>query len=460
MKELKSMKKNIFSRLAIFMLLLIMAVFPMSACDIGGEDEDNDPDLLARPIQITIGVQDNSSELSIIRSFIKPFVNSQEEINVVIQRMAGNVDTVMKNYINTNSMPDMVWTGSDLHSKYSGNGYFEDLSVWDANDDTFSFTDLQDKSVESAKIKPTESGIYFMPRDYNKVVVFYNKDAFDSAGLTYPTNDWEWDDFLEVCKTLREKMDADTDPRNGLSRASFPVDAELTWSPVHDGIMQSYGAKWANEDQTAGFDSDEARAAFTSMRDLVQNKYAVDPNLKQAGTNLFAARQAAMWFSVRPNLQVCLSKNINVDFVAFPKIGDDPKVTAGCSGYAMSSTSKNKEACWEFLKFVVSEEGQESFGNTQNAVPVLKALQNKGTWMETEGLNGVKLNHSAFTEFSDRDINGNYLSNLPYDKHVEANEIFGTVVGDVVGKEFDSTTNLDSIIAKHLQTYKDKVYNY
>ncbi len=53
------------------------------------------------------------------------------------------------------------------------------------------------------------TAVYALPRGYSPVVLAYNKDLFDRAGLSYPTDDWTWDDFLHLAHQLTRDVDGD-----------------------------------------------------------------------------------------------------------------------------------------------------------------------------------------------------------------------------------------------------------
>ncbi len=48
-----------------------------------------------------------------------------------------------------------------------------------------------------------------IPQNLSSLVVYYNKNLFDQAGLDYPKDDWTWDDFQATAKALT--LDADND---------------------------------------------------------------------------------------------------------------------------------------------------------------------------------------------------------------------------------------------------------
>jgi multiple sugar transport system substrate-binding protein len=47
-------------------------------------------------------------------------------------------------------------------------------------------------------------GQYGLPITFSTVVLFYNKDLFDKAGVKYPTDKWTWKDELEAAKKLTD----------------------------------------------------------------------------------------------------------------------------------------------------------------------------------------------------------------------------------------------------------------
>jgi multiple sugar transport system substrate-binding protein len=51
--------------------------------------------------------------------------------------------------------------------------------------------------------------LYALPKGYTPMVVVYNKDLFDRAGVPYPTDDWSWDDFLRSATALTRDTDGD-----------------------------------------------------------------------------------------------------------------------------------------------------------------------------------------------------------------------------------------------------------
>ena len=65
-------------------------------------------------------------------------------------------------------------------------------------------------------------GVQFgLPASFSNVVLFYNKDLFDAAGMDYPTGEWTWEDFRAAAEQL-------TDPDAGIWGAGTVSYTHLT----------------------------------------------------------------------------------------------------------------------------------------------------------------------------------------------------------------------------------------
>ena len=45
-----------------------------------------------------------------------------------------------------------------------------------------------------------------IPQNLSSLVVYYNRDLFDAAGLAYPANNWTREDFLAVAQALTQDL--------------------------------------------------------------------------------------------------------------------------------------------------------------------------------------------------------------------------------------------------------------
>lgn len=70
-----------------------------------------------------------------------------------------------------------------------------------------------------------------IPNSFSNVVLIYNKDLFDKAGVSYPTDDWTWMDMLEAAKKIR-----------ALSADTYGLYRPLSFHEFYKGVKQNGGS--------------------------------------------------------------------------------------------------------------------------------------------------------------------------------------------------------------------------
>lgn len=390
-------------KFTVILLLLVFALtLALPACAGGGDEINEGNEYEEDAVTIVVGIKADSTEKAYLSAFSKAFNQVNKSIKISPQTFA-DYQQAMNNYIATDSMPDIVWCTGDYHAPYSSTGHYEDLTPYFERDG-IDLSQYYQTSVDSARLSndPTAENydsIWFMPRDYNRLTIMYNKDIFDKAGMEYPTDDWTWEDFLETCRTLREKMNNN---ENGLSQYMYPADLLLNDNVGLFTALTAEGGSIVDENGDSNITSMGTQLAYEALRGYVQEGLFLDPT-KSASVS-FSRNTIAMNACVRPVLPGYIN-DVNLDFAAYP-LSETTKVGAGCSGYAISSTSKHKEEAWEFIKFIGSEEGQRAFATTAGCVPVLKSVAEDETsaWRRFTGITGAELNHAAFIADSERDL--------------------------------------------------------
>ena len=125
----------------------------------------------------------------------------------------------------------------------------------------------------------TDGTSYALPSGFSTVVLFYNKDLFDAAGLDYPTSDWTWEDEKEAGLAL-------TDEATGVWGNHQPVSFYEFYK-----VLAQAGGDFLNADRTAvAFNSPEGIEAATW---LVEKSGTTMPTIEEGqgtpdfDTNLF-----------------------------------------------------------------------------------------------------------------------------------------------------------------------------
>ena len=126
-------------------------------------------------------------------------------------------------------------------------------------------------------------------------------------------------------------------------------------------------------------------------------------------------------FAVRPNIpEYYESLNGEINFVSFPRIEgvETSYIGMGCTGYGMTQScpDSKKEFAWDFLKFIISEKGQEAFCASGSGIPVLRSLAENDT--AAFRTTYPTLNNDVFVSQAERDLPMTYMKGFKPDKQL------------------------------------------
>ncbi len=99
------------------------------------------------------------------------------------------------------------------------------LDIGDLIGDTSGFNQT---ALEAFQYDGKQFGI---PNSFSNVVLIYNKDLFDKAGVSYPTDDWTWTEMPEAAKKIR-----------ALSADTYGLYRPLSFHEFYKGVKQNGGS--------------------------------------------------------------------------------------------------------------------------------------------------------------------------------------------------------------------------
>ncbi|CAN7378307.1 sugar ABC transporter substrate-binding protein [Microbacterium sp. LjRoot45] len=184
---------------------------------------------------------------------------------------------------------------------------------------------------------------YGLPSSFSNVVLFYNKELFDAAGVDYPTSDWTWADE----KAAAEKL---TDKDAGVWGDYQPI----SYYEYYKTVQQAGGSFLA--DGAAGFGSDAGQAAaewLTGKSGTVMPTAADGAGTPDFDTNLFKEGKLAMWHTGIWMISLVGDLPFEWDIAVEP--GDTQKASATFSNaVVVSQSSEHQEAAQKWAQFLTS----------------------------------------------------------------------------------------------------------
>lgn len=267
--------------------------------------------------------------------------------------------------------PDVfiAFSAADLIN-LANKGALLDLTPYAESDKNFS----QDEYFPVLIDAFTHKGrFYGLPSGFTPEVLYYNKDAFDEAGLEYPDDDWTWETFLETAQKLTKRDEKGKIIRFGTSVQLYPRYWLL--------FIQQNGGSFLNVDKTRCIiNSPEALEAVKFIHSLY-SKYQVVPGYREPGEQasdyrLFASGRSCMFIGGRwLTVTFRQKKDLRWGIAQLPK--KKVRITIlDYMGWVVSSQTKHPQLAWEFVKYLAGEEGQRYIVEVGDSVPILKSMAN------------------------------------------------------------------------------------
>ena len=225
------------------------------------------------------------------------------------------------------------------------------------------------------------------------LILYYNKDMFDAAGIAYPPADvadaWSWDEFVEVAKQLTIDV-------NGLHPTDEDFDAENivqygavvdNWTWQLEVWAHSNGGRWFSEDGTeCMINSPEAIESIQKVADLtlvehVQPLYlglADEGIIRSVASGTVAMATGGAW-----NMGTCMSSSgINFGIGVLPYMQE--KVTLTTAGpQVVFSQSEHLEEAMDFIAWYTQEENSWNLIQTGIWMPLLEKYYEEGEAMDS-----------------------------------------------------------------------------
>ena len=229
-----------------------------------------------------------------------------------------------------------------------------------------------------------EGTLMCIPQNLSSLVVYYNQNLFDKAGVPYPSNDWNWADFLAAALAITKDTDGDgiTDIYGlGTDATIFRV-APFIWANGGDLVDDP-----VNPTRLA-LDTPEAKAALQWFMDL-QLKHHVTPDAIQEGAEASESRfingRLGMFLNSRRGVPTYRTiESFTWDVAPLP-VG--PKGRAGilhADGFCMAKATQNKAAAWTFIEYANSVAGQTILAQSGRTVPSLKAVAESPAFLASD----------------------------------------------------------------------------
>ncbi len=236
----------------------------------------------------------------------------------------------------------------------------------------------------------TADGVYGLPRDFQTIVLYYNEDMFDAAGVAYPTDTWTYDDL----RAAAAAMTLDKDGDGSTDQWGF-WDGGYDMEPFWGALVWAYGGDVvdvANGQTLIG--SSEATAAFQFLSDmwLIDGSMPTEQELAAYGWDGFLSGVSAMGVSGHWSVPEYSAVTFNWNIAPMP-LGPAGRATSvNSAGFVIAKDSPNPDAAWAFVRYAFSDAGQTELAKIGLAIPVRESVANSPAYLDQ----ATDIDHSIY----------------------------------------------------------------
>ncbi len=274
----------------------------------------------------------------------------------------------------SNTMPDIFWMHTNQILYYSDFGMLADVTdLYDDVDPNFYNEHFSEISRNNAS--GSNGRLYGVPKDKDNIILVYNKEMFDAAGVAYPDDDWTWDDMIDASAKIYE-----TTGKYGFM--AYAEDHLGYWNFVYQA-----GGYILNEDKTkAGFTQP---ATMDAMKFYIgiQNEEWCPTQTYFAETQpgiAFFSELGSMYLEGNWELMNKATSYPNMDgkwdiaklpICPNPASGDGRATISNGLCYSTAARGKNLEVVKDVLKYFGTEEAQKLAGSYGAAIPAYNGTE-------------------------------------------------------------------------------------
>lgn len=298
---------------------------------------------------------------SAIGRFNQKYPNVTVEVSIdPISGGWGDYVTKVLGQFNSGSQADVYGTAIETFQAFSSRGLWLPLNDFVAANTGFS--DFAPSLFEQGSYK---GDINYIPIGWNNIMINYNRDLFDKAGVAYPARGWTWDQFRETAKALTVK-----DGAGNVTQFGYEV-------PSQNFFVQpwffSNGTGALNADWSASNMLDPKVAeTLQFLHDLIHVDGVSPIPGAETMDNQFMAGQVAMISRGQWIVQNAKANNVNMD-IAIPPQKTEEATVIGFGAYAIAKSASNVDLAKELVLELTSEETQREQGERGGGVPGRKS---------------------------------------------------------------------------------------
>jgi len=250
-------------------------------------------------------------------------------------------------------LPDIIVVSPNKLNKYAASNILAELSVY-ANNDNMPMSDFYMPLLEGASRNGEWITIPFSP---TPLVIYYNKDWFDTANLPYPDPNWTWDDYAKTAQLLKaSRASSDTVVFGGILVPDLFLLEQMVLSQGGSVISPDGKKVTGYLDSEASVKAVQFMIDFLNDQKLIEEMNPISMNsldyLNLQKTGMIVSGSNALFF-----LEPQLGTKLGV--ASLPSFQGGARANfITMLGLSIMEQSDDKQLAWELLKLISIEQNE------------------------------------------------------------------------------------------------------
>lgn len=340
-----------------FWVFLLFFLITLTSCGLRDAQER---------ITVTLsGWQSNPNEKQLLENVLNQFEIQHPNIKVKHETINDQYMDVIKTRLIGDAAPDVFYLDAyeaPLLMKY---GVLEPLNSY--INPEFNLNDFEPSLLKAFQL---EDRIYGLPKDFSTLALFYNKKAFQAAGVNQAPQTWN------ELRDDAQKLTVDQNQDGRKEQYGFGIAPELSRQYF---MMTAFGGQLIDRQENAAFFTSENLKGLQ----LIIEQYRKEQSSAQpsdvgasTGSEMFGQGKAAMVIEgtwAIPYLQETFSQ-LEFATAEVPTVNGKKGTMAYTVAYVMNKKAKHKEAAWKLIAYLTNQEGMKAWAKEGLALPARKSV--------------------------------------------------------------------------------------
>lgn len=361
------MKTKRFNNKSRIILMLIFALFIMMGQVVVAQD----------PITLTFGVHWEPSFQPVQEAFDEAFKERHPEIDIdIIYNTWADHNAIVPTWAAAGELPDIIYVHGSRATPWAAGEICANLDSFIDADPGFDVDGVFPIALEQYQYEGSQ---YAIPYDHGVVLLGYNKDAFDAAGMAYPDETWTMNDLAQAASDL-------TIPGQQWGFIGYYNGIQLAGEGGVSFLAPWGGASFSQDEDELLFDTPETKEALEFWYGMMGE--GIIPNQEDIGSmgggQIMYTGMGAMWGM--PSWETPSFADLAGfawDVAPWPEGPVQRATGAFGSGFCITTQSENPEAAWLYLSEYLSQEGMEfMWGSSGRGSPAREAAYQ--SWIDAD----------------------------------------------------------------------------